>query len=88
MLLQKRCTHSMENGVTVEDDVVEMVKEATEEDVTNALRNGVGGATPTPTTLKTAGRRMATATNEHGTVIRNLSVATNLANLDTYEGTA
>jgi hypothetical protein len=54
MLLQKRCTRSMEDGVAVEDEVVEVVEEATEEDVTNALRNGVGGATPTPTTLKTA----------------------------------
>jgi hypothetical protein len=87
MLLQKRYTRSTEDAVGVEDEVVEEVVEATEEDMINALRNGVGGATPTPTTLKTAGKRMATATNEHGTVISNLLVATNVANLGTYEGT-
>src|SRR3978361_1347254 len=78
----------MEDAVGVENEVLESVVEATEEDMINALRNGVGGATPTPTTLKTAGKRMVTATNEHRTVISNLLVATNVANLGTYEGTA
>jgi hypothetical protein len=88
MLLQKRYTRSTVEEVVEEVEEVEEVVEATEEDVISALRNGVGGAAPTATALRTAGRRMATATNEHGTVIRNLSVAINVEKLGTYEETA
>ena len=76
MLSRKPYTPSME-------EEVEEVEEATEEDAISDLRNGVAGATPAPTPLRTAGRRMATAPNEHGTVIRNLPPAISAEKLGT-----
>jgi hypothetical protein len=88
MLFQKRYIRSTEDEAVVEVEAVAEVVEATAEDAISARKNGVGGAAPIPTTLRTAGRRIATATNGHETVIKNLSVAINVENLDISEGTA
>jgi len=73
MLCRKPCTLSKKEEVVVEE--VEEDEETTEETemdhaVISVLRSGATGATPIPTTSRTAGRRTATATNGHEVEIK------------------
>jgi len=83
MLSRKHCTLSKEEEVVVEG--VKEVEEAIVEEENVAIsapRGGVAGAAPTPTTSKTAGRRIVITTNDHKVVTRKAETAMNAEKQD------